>query len=86
MFIRSVSYASDSATGFYRYNRSRLFGMMAVNIKDISSTITLNDGVVMPTFGLGTYRIHSADIMMFALQNGYRMLDTAAFYEYVQFR
>ena len=51
-----------------------------------SSTITLNDGVVMPMFGLGTYNLSSGDgaqtetLASFALQNGYRLLDTAAFY------
>ena len=54
----------------------------------LSSTITLNDGVVMPLFGLGTYALSSGDgadaetVMTFALQNGYRLVDTAAFYAY----
>ena len=52
----------------------------------LSSTITLNDGVVMPMFGFGTYGLSNDDaesITCFALQNGYRLLDTAAFYGYV---
>ena len=54
--------------------------------KGLSSTVMLNDGVVMPLFGFGTYRLTSADrgdaetITSFALQNGYRLFDTAAFY------
>jgi len=52
----------------------------------LSSTITLNDGVVMPMFGLGTYKLCNGDgsqtetVASFALENGYRLLDTAAFY------
>ena len=52
----------------------------------LSSTITLNDGVVMPMFGLGTYLLSSGaggtaeTITSFSLQNGYRLLDTATFY------
>jgi len=52
----------------------------------LSSTITLNDGVVMPMFGLGTYQLSTGagggaeTITSFALQNGYRLVDTATFY------
>jgi len=52
----------------------------------LSSTITLNDGVVMPMFGLGTYLLSTGSgggaetITSFALQNGYRLIDTATFY------
>jgi len=55
----------------------------------LSSTITLNDGVVMPMFGLGTFMISggaggSAEtITSFCLQNGYRLLDTATLYGFV---
>jgi len=54
----------------------------------LTSTITLNDGVVMPMFGLGTYLLSSGagggaeTITSFALQNGYRLVDTATFYGY----
>jgi len=52
----------------------------------LSSTITLNDGVVMPMFGLGTFLLSSGaggtaeTITSFAIQNGYRLIDTATFY------
>ena len=52
----------------------------------LTSTVTLNDGVVMPLFGLGTYMLSTGSgggaesITTFALQNGYRLLDTATFY------
>lgn len=57
--------------------------------KDTSSTIILNDGVVMPMFGLGTYQLSSGKgraaetITTFALQNGYKMVDTATLYRLV---
>jgi hypothetical protein len=51
---------------------------------DLNSTVTLNDGVVMPLFGLGCYRAEvgspTEDAVIFALQHGYRMIDTAQFY------
>jgi len=52
----------------------------------LSSTITLNDGVVMPMFGLGTYLLSTGagggaeTITSFAIQKGYRLIDTATFY------
>ena len=52
----------------------------------LSSTITLNDGVVMPLFGFGTCGLSSGDgadaetVTTFALQNGYRLVDTATLY------
>jgi diketogulonate reductase-like aldo/keto reductase len=59
---------------------------MVTIAKDLSSTVTLNDGVVMPMFGLGTYMLSTGEgqgaetITSFALQNGYRMVDTATLY------
>ncbi|MNN12640.1 Glyoxal reductase [compost metagenome] len=42
----------------------------------------LNNGVLMPKIGLGVYTIKNAneDALVWALRNGYRHLDTAAFY------
>jgi len=45
--------------------------------------VTLNDGHKMPLFGLGVYKAVGDDCtkaVKFALQNGYRMIDTAALY------
>lgn len=54
---------------------------------DIGSTITLNDGVVMPLFGLGCYLSEpgptTEDAVTFAIQHQYRMIDTAQFYKLV---
>jgi diketogulonate reductase-like aldo/keto reductase len=50
----------------------------------LSSTIQLNDGVVMPLFGLGVFRagegILTDNAVLSALHAGYRMFDTAQYY------
>lgn len=48
-----------------------------------SPLVTLNNGVKMPVFGVGTYAlppVQAADVINFALSNGYRLIDTAANY------
>jgi len=51
---------------------------------DLSSTISLNDGVEMPLFGLGTYLTkvgkETEEAVVHAIKNGYRMVDTAQDY------
>ncbi|CAD5111268.1 DgyrCDS591 [Dimorphilus gyrociliatus] len=60
---------------------------MGENIKiaeNLSSTIRLNDGVDMPLFGLGVWLLKgetAETAICHALKNGYKMLDTAQFYE-----
>jgi diketogulonate reductase-like aldo/keto reductase len=55
--------------------------------KDLSidSTITLNNGVEIPIFGLGTFRMKKAEetqqAILSALKAGYRHIDTAKIYE-----
>ncbi len=47
------------------------------------ASIPLNDGHRIPQFGLGTYKMSDADVVAavpFALQNGYRHIDTAQMY------
>ena len=49
----------------------------------LSEQSQLNDGYKMPLFGLGVFKALSDDrkgVVKFALQNGYRMIDTAALY------
>jgi diketogulonate reductase-like aldo/keto reductase len=50
----------------------------------INSTVTLNNGVEMPIFGLGTYQSgisrETQDIVLHALELGCRHIDTARFY------
>lgn len=59
------------------------FSTMNIEGEGIQAKITLNDGYKMPLFGLGVYKAIGDDCrkaVKFALQNGYRMIDTAAFY------
>jgi diketogulonate reductase-like aldo/keto reductase len=59
--------------------------MLKSAVRDISSSILLNDGVKMPLFGLGLYLAEpgtpASNSVITALQNGYRLLDTAQAYE-----
>lgn len=52
---------------------------------DINSTVTLNNGVKMPVLGLGVFQIKNGfDInkaVIAALEEGYRLIDTAAMYK-----
>jgi diketogulonate reductase-like aldo/keto reductase len=51
---------------------------------DIGSTLALNNGVLMPRFGLGVYRAAPGDetrlAVLSALEHGYRLIDTAKYY------
>ncbi len=50
----------------------------------IDSRVALNNGVQMPVFGLGTYQTRAGketrDAVLYALEIGYRLIDTAAMY------
>lgn len=50
----------------------------------VRSTVTLNNGVVMPVFGLGVYLMRPGretyEAVRAALETGYRLVDTAALY------
>ncbi|MCH5585588.1 aldo/keto reductase [Shimazuella sp. AN120528] len=54
-------------------------------IKDIHSTTTLHNGVKMPWFGLGIYKIEEGEELIStvhtALELGYRSFDTASLYQ-----
>jgi len=56
-----------------------------MNITDIKGTVTLHNGVEMPYFGLGVYQSREGkevtDAVQWALEAGYRHIDTAAFYQ-----
>lgn len=56
-----------------------------MNITDIKGTVTLNNGVEMPCFGLGTFQSNEGsevkNAIHYALDAGYRLIDTAAFYQ-----
>lgn len=54
---------------------------MITNLRD---TITLNNGVEMPGFGLGVYKVEeeiAVEAVKTALKNGYRGIDTASYYK-----
>lgn len=52
---------------------------------NISTKITLNNGIKIPQFGLGVYKVEEGkqieQTIEYALDLGYRLIDTAAFYE-----
>ena len=62
--------------------------MAAETQKGLSSTVTLNDGVTMPIFGLGMSMATSGvggeaeQAVAWALEAGYRLIDTAFRYGY----
>lgn len=47
------------------------------------TTITLNDGIEMPLLGIGLYNVieNQAETIQTAVANGYRLFDTAKYYE-----
>ncbi len=53
-------------------------------IANLQDTVLLNNGVRMPGFGLGVFKVADGDLVMqsvkAALRNGYRSIDTAAIY------
>ncbi|MFD1065935.1 aldo/keto reductase [Oceanobacillus locisalsi] len=55
---------------------------MSTHLRD---TVTLNNGVDMPKFGLGVYKVEegqtAVDAVRIALEHGYRSIDTASFYQ-----
>ncbi|MGJ9457767.1 aldo/keto reductase [Oceanobacillus sp. CF4.6] len=54
-------------------------------ITHLQDTITLNNGVHMPGFGLGVYKVQNGESVVnsvkTALKHGYRSIDTASFYD-----
>ena len=55
-----------------------------MKITDLQGTVSLHNGVEMPYFGLGVFKVNDGDEVYeacsFALNNGYRHIDTAALY------
>ena len=62
-------------------------GDLKIEGTGLQSFVTLNDGHKMPMFGLGTFESktdeETENAVVSALKNGYRMVDTAAWYKYV---
>lgn len=54
----------------------------SLHLTDLSGRVALSNGVEMPYFGLGVYRIETdVDPMTWAIDAGYRLLDTATIYQ-----
>ena len=70
-------FATDNRANFYTSTPQS-------NIINISSTLTLNDAVKIPIYGLGVYQAGSGEetrnAVLRALEKGYRQIDTAARY------
>lgn len=58
---------------------------MTHTLADLNSTVTLSNGVAMPRFGLGVFKSppggETEQAVAWALEAGYRHIDTAAYYE-----
>lgn len=54
-------------------------------LKNLQSTTTLNNGIKMPWFGIGVFKVEEGpelvNAVKFAIKHGYRSIDTAAIYE-----
>lgn len=54
-------------------------------ITHLQDTVILNNGVKMPGFGLGVYKVEVGEVIVnavkTAIQTGYRSIDTASFYK-----
>jgi methylglyoxal/glyoxal reductase len=54
-------------------------------ITSLNDTIKLNNGIKMPGFGLGVYKVEDGDTVVHAVRSaievGYRSIDTASFYD-----
>ncbi|MEG0690104.1 MAG: aldo/keto reductase [Clostridium sp.] len=54
-------------------------------MRDINSVTTLSNGIKMPWFGFGTYKVEKGSLVVDsvreALKNGYRHIDTASYYD-----
>ncbi|MFC4024003.1 aldo/keto reductase [Oceanobacillus longus] len=54
-------------------------------ITHLQDTLTLNNGIKMPGFGLGVYKVENGETVVnsvkTALKHGYRSIDTASFYD-----
>jgi len=77
---------SDNCEVKSKVNHANLYTSIHPNIQrvNISSSVTLNDGVKIPIYGLGVYQAGSGEetrsAVLWALENGYRQIDTAARY------
>ena len=66
----------------YTENARTMERKAAEKMQTLQSRVTLNNGVEMPIFGLGVYKSEGDTVpaVQAAIKNGYRLIDTAAFY------
>ena len=57
-------------------------------MKNLQDTTTLHNGIKMPWFGLGVFKVEEGpelvNAVKFAIKNGYRSIDTVQFMEMKQ--
>ena len=73
----SISGSSWPISSTMRLSLNRISKMAA------STFLTLNDGIKMPQFGIGLFNVteNINEVIQSAVTNGYRMFDTAKYYE-----
>ena len=67
-----------------RFQPLKNFSCVSIEVQSMDGTVALNDGNKMPLFGLGVFDVLGGscrDAVKFALQNGYRLIDTASYYK-----
>lgn len=67
-----------------RFQTLKNFSCVSIEVRGMNETVTLNDGHKMPLFGLGVFDVLGGSCrgaVKFALQNGYRLIDTASYYK-----
>lgn len=67
-----------------RFQPLKNFSCVSIEVQSMDGTVALNDGNKMPLFGLGVFNVlgdSCRDAVKFALQNGYRLIDTASYYK-----
>jgi len=66
-------------------NTSHFSGTFSSTSEGLNSRVTLNNGVAMPWLGLGVFQVEDPATCVhcckFAIEQGYRAIDTAAFYK-----
>lgn len=71
--------------GHYMISINRNFGGRLIMVKNLQDTTTLHNGVKMPWFGLGVFKVEEGpelvNAVKVAIKHGYRSIDTAAIYE-----
>ena len=73
----------DKSDNKYNFDDNENTDKNNTNIKIIDKTLTLNNGIKMPIFGLGTWTLSNTqaeESTYIAIKWGYRLIDTAEYY------